>query len=104
MVVAIGFLPSLLSLWVMQKKRWQRRLQIRRHATIFPAHRIPEETRTFPNDRYYLEGFGYLIGDISCEYNAHSGYLRCAVNPEGPCDNCRSYEARQKVTYTRNGS
>jgi len=33
---------------------------------------------------HYLEGVGYLIG-ISCQFNARSSYLRCAVNPQGPC-------------------
>lgn len=96
-VIAIGFLPSLFSLWVMRKKRWRRRLQIRRSATRFTPDRIRENTISFPSDRYYLEGVGYLVGDISCQYNARSGYLRCAVNPEGPCETCRFYEAHQEV-------
>ena len=103
-VIAIGFLPSLFSLWVMRKQRWQRRSQMRRYATTFSADSIRENTRSFPSDRYYLEGVGYLVGDISCQYNARSGYLRCAVNPEGPCENCRFYEQRQEVTYTKKGS
>lgn len=45
-------------------------------------------------DRYYLEGVGYLVGDISCRFNARSCYLRCAVNPQGPCQDCRHYEPR----------
>ena len=52
-------------------------------------------------ERYYLEGVGYLVGDISCQYNARSGYLRCAVNPSGPCESCRFYEERKEVTYTK---
>lgn len=32
------------------------------------------------------------IGDISCLYNARSSYLRCAVNPNGPCEGCKHYE------------
>ncbi len=45
------------------------------------------------SDRYYLEGVGYLIGDITCQFNARCGYLRCAVNPQGPCQGCRHYES-----------
>lgn len=48
-------------------------------------------------DRYYLEGVGYLIGDISCRFNARSGYLRCAVNPQGPCQGCRHYQDNQEA-------
>ncbi|MEH1788412.1 MAG: DUF6464 family protein [Nostoc sp.] len=32
------------------------------------------------------------IGDVSCEYNAKSKYLRCTVNPCGPCEGCQHYE------------
>ncbi|WP_442944481.1 DUF6464 family protein [Nostoc sp.] len=32
------------------------------------------------------------IGDVSCEYNAKSQYLRCTVNPCGPCEGCQHYE------------
>lgn len=42
-------------------------------------------------DLHYIEGMGYMIGDITCDLNARSPYLRCAVNPMGPCDGCRAY-------------
>ncbi|EDX78031.1 hypothetical protein MC7420_7769 [Coleofasciculus chthonoplastes PCC 7420] len=48
-----------------------------------------------PPDQYYLEGVGYLIGDITCRFNARSAYIRCAVNPLGPCDNCCDYQPRE---------
>lgn len=28
----------------------------------------------------------------TCRYNAHSAFLRCAVNPTGPCELCQHYE------------
>ncbi len=28
----------------------------------------------------------------TCRYSAHSAFLRCAVNPCGPCETCRDYE------------
>ena len=31
---------------------------------------------------------GSPIGDIDCIYNARSSHLRCAVNPDGPCEGC----------------
>ncbi len=49
----------------------------------------------FPSDRRYIEGLGYQIGDITCRYNARSGYIRCAVNPLGPCSQCPHYESMQ---------
>lgn len=34
----------------------------------------------------------YGIGDTTCKYNAKSPYLRCAVNPDGPCSECNHRE------------
>jgi hypothetical protein len=28
------------------------------------------------------------IGDRSCKHNAHNPDLRCAINPNGPCEGC----------------
>lgn len=44
----------------------------------------PEETSWFHGR--------WLLGDISCRFNARSELLRCAVNPAGPCQNCRFFE------------
>ena len=35
----------------------------------------------------------WIIGDGSCKYNASSEIIRCAVNPHGPCEGCRFWEA-----------
>lgn len=42
-------------------------------------------------DMHYVEGMGYMMGDITCALNARSPYLRCAINPMGPCDGCKEY-------------
>jgi hypothetical protein len=34
----------------------------------------------------------WVVGEASCRFNAHSELIRCAVNPDGPCDGCRSFE------------
>jgi hypothetical protein len=47
-----------------------------------------------PEERY-VEGVGYVIGDLSCSYNARSPYIRCAVNPDGLCQDCRHYHDRE---------
>ncbi|GAB4238320.1 MAG: hypothetical protein Kow0049_24880 [Stanieria sp.] len=36
----------------------------------------------------------FFVGDVSCRYNAHSPYIRCAVNPGGPCQDCIHYQAK----------
>lgn len=35
----------------------------------------------------------WVIGDLTCRYNARSELLRCAVKPQGPCDRCVHYRA-----------
>jgi Family of unknown function (DUF6464) len=47
-----------------------------------------------PVERSLLHG-QWVIGDITCVYNAHSELLRCAVNPGGPCDRCGHYQPRE---------
>jgi hypothetical protein len=42
-------------------------------------------------DMHFVEGLGYMMGDITCDLNARSPYLRCAINPMGPCDGCSAY-------------
>ncbi|ARV58313.1 hypothetical protein BZZ01_06400 [Nostocales cyanobacterium HT-58-2] len=42
-----------------------------------------------------LVGGRWVIGDASCRYNACSEIIRCAVNPEGPCETCRYYESAE---------
>lgn len=44
-----------------------------------------------PSEKTQVEG-RWVLGDASCRFNAHSELIRCAVNPEGPCANCRYYE------------
>ncbi|MBR8836249.1 MAG: hypothetical protein DSM106950_20075 [Stigonema ocellatum SAG 48.90 = DSM 106950] len=95
LVLAIGLLPSLFSLWLMRKTQARTRSQFRRVAMIMPTEQVRQNTGPHPGDRYYLEGVGYLIGDVSCRFNARCGYLRCAVNPTGPCEGCRYYESRE---------
>ncbi|MEH1829968.1 MAG: DUF6464 family protein [Nostoc sp.] len=94
LVIAVGFLPSLFSLWMIRKTQ-RARLRMRQAAMNFPVVQGRQNLRSVAGDRYYLEGVGYLIGDISCKFNARSGYIRCAINPEGPCNGCRHYEPKE---------
>ena len=45
-----------------------------------------------PAEQSLVDG-RWIIGDISCKYNAKSEILRCAINPSGPCAGCRFFEA-----------
>jgi hypothetical protein len=44
-----------------------------------------------PTEQTFIEG-RWVIGDATCRYSARSELIRCAVNPEGPCDGCHFYE------------
>jgi hypothetical protein len=52
-----------------------------------------------PAETSFVEG-RWIIGTASCRFNARSEILRCAVNPEGPCQTCRFYE-REPDLYLR---
>ena len=92
LIIFIGLAPSLLSLWVMRSAEGQAHDRIAA-AQLAVANR-PLRTQLATVDRTYVEGLGYPIGDITCEYNARSNYIRCAVNPAGPCEDCRYYQGR----------
>ncbi|MEH1808457.1 DUF6464 family protein [Nostoc sp.] len=34
----------------------------------------------------------HSIGDVGCKWNARSPFLRCAINPDGPCHECKDHE------------
>lgn len=38
---------------------------------------------------------GWVIGDPGCRFNALSPLLRCAVLPEGPCEQCAAFRPRE---------
>ncbi len=98
LLIVIGLLPSIYSLWVMRKTQARTNSRLRQAAINVSRGRIQQNLQPVESDRYYLEGVGYLVGDISCKFNARSGYLRCAVNPCGPCQDCRYYEPRELVS------
>ncbi len=74
------------------------------HQRLRARNRRLAVTDASPNRRYkritrdpeeqYIEGVGYVIGDLSCSYNARSPYIRCAVNPDGLCQDCRHYHQK----------
>ncbi|MDJ0543272.1 MAG: DUF6464 family protein, partial [Microcystis sp. M53601_WE4] len=49
------------------------------------------QTAPTPNEKSLIEG-RWVMGDASCRFNARSELLRCAINPSGPCQDCRFYE------------
>lgn len=52
------------------------------------------QTSHIPGERSLMKGC-WVIGDVTCRYNAQSEVVRCAVNPMGPCNRCCHYQPRQ---------
>lgn len=94
-LLIIGILPAIWSWWVIHKTQQQRGLRTRQIVINYSPRE--QYIRPVEGDRYYLETVGYLIGDISCKFNARSGYIRCAINPSGPCQNCLDYQPTQDL-------
>jgi hypothetical protein len=88
LVFLIGFLAVIFQLAKRESLRGHHRM-----ATVIESNsrltykRIPRDP-----EEIYIEGIGYIIGDVSCRYNARSPYIRCAVNPGGLCEGCREYQ------------
>ena len=95
-VVTLGLLPPLLSLSLI--RRAETRAQSRLRAAISAVERRGMQTiQRASGEQQYVEGIGFLTGDITCRFNARSPHLRCAVNPVGPCQDCRYYESIEFV-------
>lgn len=93
MIFAVGFSPAIAS-WLVSRHNDRRT-----HAQLSLAIEAATQRRfarlATLRDVQTIEGVGAIIGDISCEFNARSPYLRCAINPCGPCDDCGHYRSRE---------
>lgn len=94
-ILLIGILVPLLTFW--QSKRHEQRGRDRlREILARSDYRMGFHdplTMTGDPELRYIDRVGYILGDTSCQFNARSPHMRCAVNPEGPCEGCRHYEA-----------
>jgi Family of unknown function (DUF6464) len=92
LIVITSLVPTLVY-WVISpriKQRWQSRL---RQARLVTADRYPEDllTNYHSSDTEFAR---YFVGNTNCQFNAHSPYIRCAINPSGPCEDCSHYKAK----------
>ena len=62
------------------------RYEIASVALLVKPQQRPRDARRWRN--------GWVIGDPHCRFNARSPLLRCAVWPEGPCDQCEHRDAQ----------
>ena len=106
LILLLSILPSLVYLLVFQKakKRWQSRLRRAQNLNYYRQsyrdrlHRnsYAHSRDSYPSSDRRRPVTKYFIGDTTCINNAHSPYIRCAINPEGPCDECVHYEKRDR--------
>ncbi len=102
-VIFLGISPILVMIWGIHYLAQHPHLYLyRHHAQGFPrqdinvnglARRTHYQNALVPygGQLSWFGSVGYL-GDTSCQFNAHSPFIRCAVNPSGPCQNCTDYE------------
>jgi hypothetical protein len=91
-IFLLGLTPSILSIWVMRhaNDRAQERLRLAMESVA--TRGLP--TFSLQPDQHYVEGMGFIIGDFTCQFNARSHLLRCAINPSGPCEGCLHYQPK----------
>jgi len=90
LIFAVGLTPAIVS--AVMAVRTER--AAKQHEQFSPTSALGQGMLKLldgDQDLHYVEGMGYMIGDITCDLNARSPYLRCAVNPIGPCDGCSAY-------------
>jgi hypothetical protein len=91
MLPILSILALLLCLWILVLQLMRREESSSRRRALARQH--PHTYKRIPRDpeEQYIEGVGYIIGDVTCKYNARSPYMRCAVNPSGLCEGCRDH-------------
>lgn len=74
----------------------ERRHRYQFRSGCYRLHQIALYVQSAPQaltEKSWVDG-RWVIGDATCQFNALSELIRCAVHPEGPCETCRSYEPR----------
>ena len=90
LIFAVGLTPAFIS--AVMAVRSER--AAKQHEQFMPSTALGQGVMKLldgDQDLHYVDGIGYMLGDITCDLNARSPYLRCAVNPFGPCDGCSAY-------------
>ena len=93
LLILTALLPALVSFILVRRAKRQFSERMRRIRSLNNYRRRLEQ-EFFPLSFDPLERCGDYIGDVSCRNNAKSPYLRCAINPSGPCEGCSSYEEK----------
>lgn len=92
-ILLLGLTPCLVSLWTIRQSNARAQTRLNLVMESVAARGLAAIRLAAEHD--YVEGLGYVTGDITCQFNARSPHLRCAVNPTGPCDQCSHYQSRE---------
>lgn len=105
LILLAALLPALLSFFLVRRAKRRFNQQMRRIRVLnHYRRRLNRDSnlsafnlRRFERDNFFFltdspERYDDFIGDITCRNNAKSPYLRCAINPSGPCEECSHYE------------
>lgn len=93
LILLLSTLPSLAYLLIFRraKGRWNKSLRRAQNVTTYQLQ--PRNRYDFDYDDLVTESrIPAFLGDTNCVNNARSSYLRCAINPSGPCNECSHYE------------
>lgn len=85
LVVMLGLGPPMVAFGLLRRAEAKAQARLQRTLEYWRSRQLTLMTATAA-----VEEPGFL-GDLSCQFNARSPYLRCAVNPHGPCQSCTSY-------------
>ncbi|MEM9542741.1 MAG: DUF6464 family protein [Cyanobacteria bacterium P01_E01_bin.42] len=91
LITILSVMPFFLSRFLLRQaiQQWEETLgQIRADNALYLRVNTVLATSSEQCER---EENSYFIGNTLCRYNARSPYLRCAINPTGPCQNCRHF-------------
>lgn len=86
LILTMGIIPSIISVLVIRQAQAEANLRLQRAISRANSRLILDDSLANQPPPWQI------IGDRTCQFNAHSPYIRCAVNPQGPCQGCRHYE------------
>lgn len=93
LIFVIALLPACYSWLAMRRLQAQARARLRSALDDAYDRRFRRPGQAMEPDYQYIEGVGYMLGNLTCRFNARSPYLRCTANPLGPCQGCSHYES-----------
>ncbi len=93
LIFVVGLTPAIISAWLSARADRHEKCS---QTSAAPTALGQSMLKLLDNnsDMHYVDGMGYVVGDITCDLNARSPYLRCAMNPMGPCNGCTAYSPK----------